>query len=126
MFCVGALNTQPILTVGALGGSENYGGLRDVGIVLSVSGLQGEPTFNRVAAYRAGGGRAAMRKLEITYVNEGEETKEWRSRFVALLSKGVYEYLKRTGQLRRDTTLCERARQVLNQARRLTERDESS
>jgi len=92
-------------------------------IVLFFRGLQTKPTFGRMPAYRAGNGCAAMRKLEITYVNEGAETKEWRSRFVALLSKGVYEYLKRIGQLRRDTALRERAQQVLDQTRGLTNRD---
>lgn len=62
-----------------------------------------------------------MRKLEITYVNGGEETKEWCGRFVALLSKGVYEYLKRTGQLRNDRALHERAKQVLDDTKRLAE-----
>ena len=62
-----------------------------------------------------------MRKLEIIYVNEGEETKEWRSRFVALLSKGVYEYLKRTGQLRRNPALQQKVQQVLDETKRLAE-----
>ena len=62
-----------------------------------------------------------MRKIEITYVNGGEETKEWRSRLVALLSKGVYEYLKRAGQLRRNPLLQQRAQQVLEETKRLTE-----
>ncbi len=62
-----------------------------------------------------------MRKFEITYVNEGEETKEWRQRFVALLSKGVYEYLKRTGQLRRSPLLKQKAHQALEETRRLLE-----
>jgi len=86
-----------------------------------VYGLQSAPTFDRVAAYEAGKGCAAMRKPEITYVNEGEETKEWRGRFVALLSKGVYEYLKRTGQLRRSPLLQQKAQQVLEETKRLTE-----
>lgn len=60
-----------------------------------------------------------MRRVEITYV--GEETKEWRRRLVALLSKGVYEYLKRTGQLRRNPLLQQKAQQVLEDTRRLTE-----
>ncbi len=62
-----------------------------------------------------------MRKVEITYVNDGEETKVWRERFVVLLSKGVYAYLKRTGQLRKDRALHERAKQVLDDTKRLAE-----
>ena len=64
-----------------------------------------------------------MLKLEITYINEGEETKEWRSRFVALLSKGVYEHLKLTGQLRKDTALRQKALQVLEDLKGLAEGD---
>ena len=60
-----------------------------------------------------------MRKAEITYDNDGEETKAWRERFVALLSKGIYEYLKRTGQLRRSPALQQKAQQVLEETKRL-------
>jgi len=35
-----------------------------------------------------------MRKIEVTYLNEGKETAEWQAKFVSLLSKAICNYLK--------------------------------
>jgi len=65
-----------------------------------------------------------VRETEQSFVDGGRESPERKNRLVDLLSGAVYEYLKREGLLKPEGKMSDKALSALNQALRLTEKQE--
>ena len=65
-----------------------------------------------------------MGRTERTYVEERDESPQWRDRLVALLGSGIYAHLKQQGLLKVDRTRSDEVRLALEQTGRIEETGE--